>query len=957
MLRSSLPAGSKTQIIGWDYNMQPAAPGSSTCPTCGGPLEKTPDGGVGCMSCLLRAGIGSEEEVAQDSTPDAFQGGVRFGVYEIDCHPDGSLYELGRGAMGVTYRATDTSLQRKVALKIIKIDIAERSADARERFMREARAAAALRHENIATIHQFGMRLETGQYFYAMELIEGETLEERVRRAGPLDARTTIQIAEQITSGLAAAEKHGLVHRDLKPANLMLVSTDGETSSNQKLLVKIIDFGLAKAIDTQTDPKSLTHDKFVGTPAFASPEQFEHSALDVRSDIYSLGETLWFALTGKTPFAGRSAEEIHRAQRSKTLPVEQLKGAHVPSRLRFLLESMLALEPASRPGTHQLTARLQRCSPDARHIQRTRLALAASLVTLAAAAGWIVWKSEFLRHPIPEKSIAVLPFENLSDDKQNTYFPDAVQDQILTNLAKVSDLKVISHTSAAQYKPGIQRNLREIGKQLGVAYILEGSVQRSRDRLRINAQLIDAARDMHIWAESYDRTAADSFAIQSELARSIVTQLKAELSPKQKAEIEERPTEDLVAFELYLQAKQIIDGYLIAVDVRAALLNALQLLEQAIKRDANFVSAYCYAARANDLLYFFDLDPTADRILFGDAAVKAALRLRPDSAEAHFAKADFLFRCHRDYDGALKELAIARPGLPNDTAFLILSGYINRRRNNWAQAERDFSDAVTLDPRNPNAYNLLVDTYNLQRRHLLAAQVYDRVLAAGERTSIVFFRKASAIFDRTANSTELRDVLAKNPDMDVGGGQTPYRVMFALIDGNLAEAERVVADSPREDFQDIDYSFYYPKAWFEAMIARAKGDSGRATAAFSSARAILERRLVIKPKHARTIAVLAQIDAGLGRKELAIHEAQHAVDLMPVSKDIYDGALVLEGLAQVYTWTNEPDRAIELLEKLVTMPGYINYARLKLHPMWNPLRGDPRFEEIVNSLAPKDQSK
>ena len=555
------------------------------------------------------------------------------------------------------------------------------------------------------------------------------------------------------------------------------------------------------------------------------------------------------------------------------------------------------------------------------------------------------------------KSIAVLPFENLSDDKQNTYFADGVQDQILTNLARVSDLRVISHTTVRQYKSGEPRNLREIGKQLGVTHILEGSVQRAGDRLRIAAQLIDARTDSQIWAETYDRTAADLFAIQSELAESIVAQLQAKLSPEQKADIEARPTQDLVAFELYLRAKQIVDSYLIADDVRAALLSALQSLDQAIKRDPDFVSAYCYIARANDLLYFFDLDPTPDRILLAEAAVKAALRLRPDSAEAHFAMADFLFRCHRDYDGALKELAIARPGLPNDTAFFILSGYINRRRNNWAQAERDFSTAVALDPRNPNAYNLLADTYNLQRKHLLAAQVYDRVLAAGERTPIVFFRRDLALFNGTGNSTELRQVLSENPDMDIGGGQTPIRVFLALIDGNFAEAERVLAASPREDFQDIDYSFYYPKAWFEAMIARAKGDSARATAAFSTARTILEQRLAVKPEHARTLAVLAQVDAGLGHKELAIQEAQHAVDLMPISKDIYDGALVLEGLAQVYTWTNEPDRAIELLQKLVTMPGYTNYARLKLHPMWNPLRGDPRFEKIVNSLAPKDQSK
>src|SRR5215472_1458647 len=261
--------------------MQPPARPISTCPTCGAALEETFGGGGGCMFCLLHAGIGSEEETVHDSTTDASEGGVRFGVYEIDCGADGSLCELGRGAMGVTYRATDTSLQRKVALKIIKTDIAERSADARERFVREARAAAALRHEHIATVYQFGVRLETGQYFYAMELIEGENLENRVRRAGPLDARTTIGIAEQVTSALIAAEKQGLVHRDLKPANLMLVSPDGETSNNKKVLVKIIDFGLAKAVHGQIDPKSLTHDRFVGTPAFASPEQFEHSALGV----------------------------------------------------------------------------------------------------------------------------------------------------------------------------------------------------------------------------------------------------------------------------------------------------------------------------------------------------------------------------------------------------------------------------------------------------------------------------------------------------------------------------------------------------------------------------------------------------------------------------------------------------------------------------------------------------
>jgi len=626
--------------------------------------------GLGCMSCLLRAGIGSEEEVAQDLTPNAFEGGVRFGVYEIDRREDGSLLELGRGAMGVTYRATDTSLQRKVALKIIKIDIAERSADARERFMREARAAAALRHENIATIHQFGMRLETGQYFYAMELIEGETLEERVRRAGPLDARTIIQIAQQVTSALATAEKHGLVHRDLKPANLMLVSSDGETAvadrvtpgtatqrrdynvahapvaaslrrgahqKHEKLLMKIIDFGLAKANHTQIDPRSLTHDRFVGTPAFASPEQFEHSALDVRSDIYSLGETLWFALTGKTPFGGRSVVEIHSAQKSNVLPIEQLKAAHVPTRLRSLLESMLALEPASRPGTHQLAARLQRCSPEARSVRRTRVTLAAAALLILGASAAIIFLSVRNQNSIsnlgaPEKSIAVLPFENRSEDKANAYFADGIQDEILTRLSKIADLKVISRTSTQQYqsKPA---NLREIAKQLGVATILEGSVQKVADQVRVNVQLLNAQTDSHLWADIYDRKVTDILGVESEIAKAIATSLQAKLTGVEEQALAVKPTNNSEAYDAYLRG--------LAFEARRAPApssEARSFYQRAVQLDPKFAIAWARLSRANAHSYFDPSDthnpatPAARR----DAAKRAlenAQKLEPNSPE------------------------------------------------------------------------------------------------------------------------------------------------------------------------------------------------------------------------------------------------------------------------------------------------------------------------------------
>jgi serine/threonine protein kinase len=409
--------------------MQPATPEISTCSDCGGALEKTSSGGLACMVCLLRVGIGGEANTPQDSTLNAFEGDAHFGVYEIERREDGSLYELGHGAMGVTYRAIDTTLQRNVALKIITIGIAGRGTKARERFVREARAAAALRHENIATVFQFGIREQTGQSFYAMELIEGETLEERVRRTGPLDVCTTIAIAQQVTSALAAAEKRGLIHRDLKPANLMLVDADEIGMPHRSVraaqravpTVKIIDFGLAKALNAPVDPMRLTWDGFVGTPAFASPEQFENTALDVRSDIYSLGVTLWFALTGRTPVGGHSVEEIRRAQQLSALPTEQLKAARVPSHLRSLLNSMLALEPAARPGTHELAVRLQRCAAQANGMGRTRVALAAAAILILGASAFFAFHS-LRSHPaaagstvnpmVPEKSIAALPFEN-----------------------------------------------------------------------------------------------------------------------------------------------------------------------------------------------------------------------------------------------------------------------------------------------------------------------------------------------------------------------------------------------------------------------------------------------------------------------------------------------------------------------------------------------------------------
>ena len=922
------------------------------------------------MFCLLQAGIGSEEEVAQDSTPDAFEGGVRFGVYEIDCHADGSLCELGRGAMGVTYRATDTSLQRKVALKIIKTDIAERSADARERFVREARAAAALRHEHIATVYQFGMRLETGQYFYAMELIEGETLDERVRRAGPLDARSTIGIAQQVTSALAAAEKHGLVHRDLKPANLMLINADDAEvmksdqarSKRSKIralrksgipVIKIIDFGLAKAFHTATDPKSLTHDRFVGTPAFASPEQFEHSALDVRSDIYSLGETLWFALTGKPPFAGHTLSEIHRAQKSDVLPTEQLKAAHVPYRLKSLLESMLAFEPASRPGTRELAARLQRSSPEARSVRRARAALAlATAIVFGMSTLFLAYRSRVENAALnaaPEKSIAVLPFENLSSDPNNVYFADGVQDEILTRLASLADLKVISRTSVMQYKSGVARDLRKIGQQLGVARVVEGTVQRAGNRVRVNAQLIDVSTNRGLWGQSYDRNVADVFAIQSEIATSIARQLQASLSPREKTSIEQAPTNDITAFELYARAKNLL-----VRNVNANLLEAADLLNQAVTRDPSFFNAYCLLASVHDQLYFYGHDHTPARLALAEAAIETAFRIHPDAGEAHLARAENLYRGYLDYGAALAELEVAAKSLPNSASVFELKGYIERRQGKQEEALHSFERASDLDPLNSHLLQQIALSYRLLHRFADEKSVLDRALAIDpnnldnklERATVDFYWKA----DPHPLHQMVDSIRATNPGATQDVAE--YWLFYALAERDAAAARNAVlaaGDNPALTDETMNFS----RSFMEGVIARMTNDEAGARAAFTAARAEQQKTLLAPESYGPALCVLGLIDAGLGRKEEALRHGRRAVELLPVEKDALYGTGMLEYFAMIAAWVGDKDLACEQLAIAVRPPTPLNYGKLKLLPFWDPLRGDPRFEKIVASLAPK----
>jgi len=680
-------------------------------------MGTTSSGDLDCMVCLLDAaldGDAGESEAALTLPSD------QFGAYTIERHVDGNAWELGHGAMGVTYRAIDKVLDRSVALKIINTNLGSRCTEARERFMREARAAAALRHPNVATVYQFGIREETGQFFYAMELVEGETLEEHVRRAGPLDVRRTIDIAQQVTAALAAAEKHGLLHRDLKPANLMLVSPDGANpGGDETLAVKIIDFGVAKAVNAPTDPMTLTRGGFVGTPAFASPEQFENSVLDVRSDVYSLGTTLWFALTGRTPFAGHSMEEIHRRQKSNTLPIQQLKAAHVPARLRSLLESMLALDPAARPGTHDLAAQLQRCAAQATGVPRNRIALAAAFFLILGAAGVWLFRGELFRglqfNP-PERSIAVLPFLDLSQAKDQQYFCDGVSEEILHALAKVDGLRVVGRTSSFSFK-GKGIAISDVGRKLNVQNVLEGSLRREGNHVRITAKLINARNGFHLWSENYDRELAGVFALQDEITRSIVDALKIKLAVSLPAH-QQRSTE---VYDLYLQGL-----YFSNKGTEEDLRRALSFFQRAVEKDPTLSRAWTGISKVWYFLADVYVKPLDAYPASKEAALKA-LALDEKDAEAHCYLSEAKRVLDWDLAGADEELKRALQFDPNSAPAHLFSGLHPLFRGELKDGLQLILDAEKLDPVSP------ITSY-VATAACLANDRIDDAIVEGQRT-------------------------------------------------------------------------------------------------------------------------------------------------------------------------------------------------------------------------------
>ncbi len=592
--------------------------------------------------------------------------------------------------------------------------------------------------------------------------------------------------------------------------------------------------------------------------------------------------------------------------------------------------------------------------------------LAAAAVVIAVSAWLYTSGSRILQQisgsslaEISAKSVAVLPFESISSSKDDGYFADGVQDEILNNLAKIAALKVVSRTSVMQYRADVKRDVRQIAYALGVANVLEGTVRREGNRVRVSAQLVDARSDNAVWADSYDRDLTDIFTIQSEVAQTIAGKLSAALSPEEKQRIEAKPTENIKAYDMYLEAKEkIVHAQIIATgDKEKPLRDALNLLQQAVELDPNFAVAYSAIALVHDHL-FLDFDPTSDRRALGDEAINNALRLQPDLPEVHLAYANHLYRGHRDYERARVQLEIARRDLPNSAEVIYLEALMDRRQGKFELAIRKFNEAIAIDPRNPLPISDLAETLSYSRQFTAAERAWDQLISLAPNRPLATLQKQYfTTVLRRGDDTEYRSgvesLAAAMPEDRIVFSE---QVRLAITHRDWQQAKQLLEKmSGGEDADEFAYGAKpVPFGCYSILLARLSGEQPSAQPGWAETRQLLNRKVETSPMNAALLSNLAVVDALIGRKEDAISEGKRAVEALPISKDAIDGPRVAMNLAVVYAWTNEPDLAFHQLNALSRVPYGLFYNHLKLEPYWDPLRGDPRFDKLLAELAPHD---
>src|SRR6184192_2879054 len=884
-------------------------------------------------------------------------GPLKYDHFEVEVGADGFPVELGAGAMAITYRARDTVLNSVVALKVIDRKVAQ-NPGARSRFLREARTAAQIRHPNVARVSHYGE--QDGECFYVMELVEGETLEARIRRDGPMPLALALEAIEQTARALAAAEACGVVHRDIKPSNIMLESDPGGCAP----IVKVIDYGIAKILNPEAERGAeKTQHGFIGTPAFASPEQFapsEQRKIDTRSDIYSLGATFWYLLSGRVPLVGRTLNDI-RLRQTERLPIEQLKVGDVPARILALLKSMLAPDPADRPqSARELLSAVHRCytkfSTEAR-LRRRRFAVVAAVATLilvAIAFGTWMYQQRQSSAQI-DRSIAVLPFENLSGDKENAYLAEGIQDEILTRLSKIGDLKVISRTSTQHYKSKPE-NLREIAKQLGVAHVLEGSAQKSAGTVRVNVQLIKAVNNSPVWADTVDRPLTDILSLESEVAITVADQLRAKLTGEEAQSIAAKPTDDPQAYDAYLRglAYTLRSGGFEPANV----IPARQYLEEAVRMDPKFALGWSLLSSVDSAGYITRTLPqtTALRDEAGNAA-ETALRLQPNLGEAVSAKAFYYYVFLKDYDTALRYFEQAARLVPSDSRIPEALAFVERRRGRWEQSEAYFNRAERLDPRNVRIIGQHALLYTILRRFPDALHKYADVLNITPDDPKPIARQAGilqATGDLPRASALLTPLYSKADDggtIDTQAYQAILERRTAPIIPRLKEMLSKPDSAPGNDKGELRFWL----GWAQDIA----GDHAGAHENWTQAKNELESSLKEQPESYLLIGDLAFTEMKLGENTLAMTLADRGLAVNPIEKDAATGPLSLEVFARVTAATGDYDRSIAALKKLLSIPYEgplashvpITPALLKLDPMFDPLRSDPRFKALTESSA------
>ncbi|MBV9618863.1 MAG: hypothetical protein JO201_06585 [Verrucomicrobia bacterium] len=575
--------------------------------------------------------------------------------------------------------------------------------------------------------------------------------------------------------------------------------------------------------------------------------------------------------------------------------------------------------------------------------------IAGGVLFAVIAVGLGVW---FGNHApvgaVAERSVAVLPFESLSADPDEAFRAVGVQDQIQNDLARIADLKVISRNSVMQYRPEVKRNLREIADALGVAFTVEGSVQRASDRIRVRAQLINARTGTQIWRKSYDGALGEGFAIESKIAKAVADQLGARLPAAERQAIEEKPTNEPLAYERYIRAGILLDG--IALDARSADIRyqAVHLLELAVAQDPKFLLAYCRLGFVHQGLYFNGYDHTPLRLARANEAVEAALRLGPDRGESHLAAGMLYYYCYRDYDRARSELAIARPLLPNEPLVFATLCWIDRRQGRWQDHLRNVNRALELDPRNVFILHQEAGTYQVLRRYNNLMATFDRALAVTPNDAVARVARGLAELDSNATvqsaQAAVQQVLANNPADGVKIVDRWFNIALCARDAN--DAKRALSSMLQEGIT-WGANVRTPRSFCEGLTARMSGDNDAAMNAFTEAREEMETVLQKQPDYAEAMSVLGMIDAALGWKEDAIREGRRAVELLPATKDVMTGPELVRNLALIYAWTGEKELALDQVAAALQGPGPLTYGQLRLHPWWDALRNDPRFDKLI----------